>query len=144
MEIERKYLVSRMPENIERYDFSYIEQGYICRDPVLRIRHCDDRFILTYKGEGMLAREEVNIPITEAGFAALWTKIDGTVIKKLRYYIPLEDGLTAELDIFEMPRRGLVIVEVEFPDLETSERFTPPDWFGPEVTNDPFYHNSNM
>ena len=36
------------------------------------------------------------------------------------------------------------MVEVEFPDEETAKKFTPPPYFGDEVTFDKRFHNSNM
>ncbi len=42
MEIERKYLVQRLPENYKTYPHSELEQGYLCTNPVVRIRKADD------------------------------------------------------------------------------------------------------
>lgn len=36
MEIERKYLIDRLPENLEQYECKHIEQGYLNTDPVVR------------------------------------------------------------------------------------------------------------
>ena len=36
------------------------------------------------------------------------------------------------------------MVEVEFESIEQANTFTPPDWFGKEVTNDHRYHNSYL
>lgn len=56
MEIERKFLVPALPENLSSYPCHLIEQAYLCTSPVVRIRRQDDDFILTYKGSGMMAR----------------------------------------------------------------------------------------
>ena len=58
MEIERKFLISKLPENLDDYPFHQIEQGYLCTQPVVRIRRQDDTYILTYKSGGMISREE--------------------------------------------------------------------------------------
>ena len=50
MEIERKFLVPALPENLSSYPCHLIEQAYLCTSPVVRIRRQDDDFILTYKG----------------------------------------------------------------------------------------------
>ena len=42
MEIERKFLIHTLPENLETYPHKEIAQGYICTDPVVRIRRSDD------------------------------------------------------------------------------------------------------
>ena len=52
--------------------------------------------------------------------------------------------IQAELDHFKSPLSGLYLVEVEFPDIAGADAFVPPSWFGQEVTEDPFYHNSAM
>ena len=65
MEIERKFLVPVLPENLASCPCHLIEQAYLCTSPVVRIRRQDDDFILTYKGSGMMAREEYNLPLTK-------------------------------------------------------------------------------
>ena len=34
MEIERKYLVRKLPENLEQYNKKKIAQGYLCTDDI--------------------------------------------------------------------------------------------------------------
>ncbi|MDE7232331.1 MAG: CYTH domain-containing protein [Lachnospiraceae bacterium] len=162
MEIERKFTISRLPENLESYPCHIIEQAYLNTDPVVRIRREDGTFYLTYKGKGLLAREEYNLPLNEHSYYHLREKADGNVISKKRYVIPIlnpqfdmtqlsstkisvdHTSLYVELDIFEPPFAPLIIAEVEFPDKETAEAFLPLDWFSQDVTNDPAYHNSNL
>ena len=93
---------------------------------------------------GLMAREEYNLPLSAEAYAHLLPKIDGCLIAKTRYLIPLDNGLTAELDHFKSPLSGLYLVEVEFPDIAGADAFVPPSWFGQEVTENPFYHNSAM
>ena len=142
MEIERKYLVQNVPDPYLAYPFSQIEQGYLCTEPVVRVRRDGDAYYLTYKGRGLLAREEYNLPLTEDGHLHLLKKADGNVLTKKRYLIPLSGCLKAELDIFEGKFDGLTLVEVEFPDEETARAFCAPEWFGKEVTFSNAYHNS--
>jgi len=145
MEIERKFLIKNIPENLDSYAFHLIEQGYLCTDPVVRVRRQDDDYFLTYKGKGLLAREEYILPLTRSGYEHLIKKADGNIIKKKRYLIPIEDtDLTIELDIFDKPFAPLIMAEVEFSSVEDANAFIAPDWFGEDVTNDPAYHNSNM
>ena len=49
MEIERKFLIRQLPEHLEQYPCLQIEQGYLCTNPVVRIRKQDDSYFLTYK-----------------------------------------------------------------------------------------------
>ena len=144
MEIERKYLVRTLPEHLEQYQSKKISQGYLCTDPVVRIRRSDDDYYLTYKGSGLMVREEYNLPLTQEAFLHLLPKIDGLLIAKTRYLIPLDDHLTAELDVFEKDLAPLTLVEVEFDSVEEAGQFTAPDWFGEDVTNSGNYHNSYL
>ena len=144
MEIERKFLIKALPENLESYPFHRLEQAYLCTDPVVRVRRSDDEYILTYKSKGLMSREEYNLPLTAEGYRHLKAKADGNIICKRRFLIPLESGLTIELDIFEPPFQGLVLAEVEFSSEEDALSFTPPDWFGKDVTWSGEYQNSRL
>ena len=144
MEIERKYLLHQLPDHLEQYPFHKIEQGYLCTAPVVRIRRQDQEYYLTYKGSGLMNREEYNLPLTEEAYLHLREKADGILLSKTRYLLPLTDGLTAELDIFDAPYEGLWLVEVEFPNQESAEKFVPPKWFGEDVTFSSRYHNSTL
>lgn len=144
MEIERKYLVKEIPTDLNQYEIKKIAQGYLCTEPVVRIRRSNNDYYMTYKGDGLMVREEYNLPLTEEAYTHLRPKIDGLLISKTRYLIPLDDKLTAELDIFEEDLKGLVIVEVEFDSVEEANAFTSPDWFGEDVTNSGKYHNSYL
>ena len=142
-EIERKYLVKQVPENLASYPFHEIEQGYLCTEPVVRIRRQDEEYYLTYKSKGLMIREEYNLPLTKNAYFHLREKIDGRLISKRRYLIPL-DPYTIELDVFRSPKDDLILAEVEFPSEEEALTFTPPDWFGEDVTNSSLYHNSRL
>ena len=141
MEIERKFLISKLPENLSDYPCLAIEQGYLCIEPVIRIRKQDDSYILTYKSDGMLCREEYNLPLTAEAYAHLRPKTDGIRISKKRYRIPF-GAYTIELDIFEKDAAPLILAEVEFPSVEEANAFVGPDWFREDVTQSPYYHNS--
>lgn len=91
-----------------------------------------------------MIREEYNLPLTEEAYSHLLKKTDGNIIRKKRYEIPLQNHLTAELDLFEGLFSGTILVEVEFETKEEALSFTPPDWFGEDVTNNGEYHNSTM
>ena len=144
MEIERKYLLKEVPK-LEEYPCHRIEQAYLCTQPVVRIRREDETYYMTYKGGGMMSREEYNLPLTAESYAHLKEKADGNVISKKRYLIPLEtEGLTAEVDVFEGPFAPLILAEVEFQTEKQANAFEAPEWFGQDVTFDGRYHNSYM
>lgn len=144
MEIERKYLVDKLPGHIEDYPCRIISQGYLNINPVVRIRRDNEKYELTYKSKGFMARQEYNLPLTREAYEHLLTKIDGRLIEKRRYMIPLEHGLTAELDVFERVLAPLILVEVEFSSEEEANSFVPPSWFGEDVTFSGKYHNSSL
>ena len=134
MEIERKYTVKQIPGDLNRYENKKIIQAYLNREPVVRVRSSNDKYCMTYKGKGMIEREEYNLDLTKEAFEHLLAKADGKVISKTRYLIPLDnpvfkDGyipsydlkLCVELDIFDEPLAPLMIAEVEFPDRESAE-----------------------
>ena len=125
MEIERKFLLKRLPENLDSYPVRHLEQGYLCTAPVVRIRRDNDKYELTYKGKGCMVR----------------TKIDGRLIVKKRYMIPYEKH-TIELDVFEEDLAPLTLAEVEFHSEEEAKAFVAPDWFAEDVTFSKLYHNS--
>lgn len=144
MEIERKYLIDTLPDHLEQYECRQIVQGYLNIDPVVRIRKSNDKYTLTYKGAGLMCREEYNLPLNAEAFAHLKEKIDGILIEKKRYLIPLTEKLTIELDVFEGKLAPLVLAEVEFETKEEAELFVPPAWFGEDVTFSSKYHNSTL
>lgn len=144
MEIERKFLVKRMPQDLDQYPCHQIEQGYLCTDPVVRIRRQDHEYFLTYKSSGLMARQEYNLDLNETAYVHLKEKIDGNLITKKRYCIPLNSFLTVELDVFEGAFSGVILAEVEFATVDEAQRFDPPEWFGQEVTWSPKYHNSTL
>ena len=144
MEIERKYLLKELPD-LKNYESHKIEQAYLCTSPVVRVRREDEAYYMTYKGGGMMAREEYNLPLNKEAYEHLVKKADGNVISKTRYLIPLEEeGLVVEVDVFEPPFAPLIMAEVEFLSEEQANEFAAPEWFGEEVTFDGRYHNSAM
>jgi Uncharacterized protein conserved in bacteria len=152
MEIEKKFLLREMPEHLERWEKRELEQGYLCVRPTLRIRKSDEAYILTYKGkqgtEGIdldaQISQEVEMPLTEEAYLHMREKVDGHMIAKTRYLIPLPDGHTGELDVFHGSLEGLHFIEVEFASPEDAESFCPPSWFGENVSKDERYTNSYL
>ncbi len=146
MEIERKFLVKDLPDRLAEYSFREIEQGYLNTDPVVRVRKDGDSYYLTYKGKGLLAREEYNLPLDQASYEHLIAKADGIVLTKRRYQIPFSQDreYTIELDIFRGIYDGLILAEVEFESEEEARNFTPPQWFGRDVTFSGEFQNSRL
>ena len=142
MEIERKFTVKELPD-LSKYEYHIMEQGYLNTDPVVRVRKEDEEYYLTYKGKGLLAREEYNLPLNKDAYYHLVEKSDGIIIRKKRYLIPF-GKYTIELDVFDAPYENLIIAEVEFGSEEDANAFQPPEWFAEDVTMNRKYHNSNL
>ncbi|MCQ2260090.1 MAG: CYTH domain-containing protein [Bacteroidales bacterium] len=157
MEIERKYLVRDLPEDLEQYEHFEIEQAYLCTSPTLRIRRMGDAYILTVKERvitqsSAIHNREEEFSLSPESYQRLLEKCDSGRVGKTRYRIDLQrqtgdktyNGLIAELDIFHGRHKGLILVEVEFPNTEFANNFVPPSWFGPDVSKDPRYRNSYL
>jgi CYTH domain-containing protein len=145
MEIERKFLVED-PPLADAASSAVIRQGYLAidkdRGAAVRIRREDDKYTLTAKtstDQGLIARNEVEIEITEEQFVALWPLTVGNQVHKTRFKFAANGPLVYEVDYFD---HGLKLAEVEFPTLEDARAFTPPSWFGKEVTDDPRFANT--
>jgi adenylate cyclase len=140
MEIERKFLVERLPDGLGGRA-RRIDQGYLALDEhsgaEVRLRRLGDELWLTIKGEGGLARLEEEFPLGEEQFRSLWPLTEGRRVEKVRH----ELAGHMEVDVYKGDLAGLVLAEVEFPSLEESTAFEPPEWFGAEVTEDPRYKN---
>lgn len=157
MEIEKKFTIKEMPDNIGQYPKRMIEQAYLNTKPVVRVRRDNDSFYLTCKGSGLTAHSELEFPLDAVSYENLKKKADGNIISKVRYMIPIlhpsfKNGfipaadlkLTVELDVFASPFAPLVMAEVEFPDTQTCDAYIPESWFDKDVTSDERYHNSYM
>lgn len=145
-EIERKFLVRELPQNLESYPQHEIKQGYIqiADDGTEeRVRKKGSRFFHTVKSGSGLKREESEKEISEEEFNMLWPKTQGRRILKTRYDIEHE-SLLIELDIFSGDLQGLIVAEVEFKSEEESSNFEPPQWFSQELTFDDRYKNKYL
>jgi len=110
----------------------------------MRLRRRGEKTTMTVKkGRGRTRREE-EIPVESAQFERLWPLTEGRRIEKVRYLIPSQGGLTIELDIYANELDGLCTAEVEFDSEARADAFEPPQWFGPEVTDDPRYRNARL
>ena len=94
-EIERKWLITKESlaknSNIRKEELEYldIEQAYLCKAPVIRIRKAVNQdgkaeFVLCYKGKGLVEREEYNLPLTEEAYFSIRGKIEVRVNDKRR------------------------------------------------------------
>ena len=145
-EIERKFLVHTIPDNLVRYPNNRIVQGYLAvadDGTEVRLRRRAEEFYLTQKSGGTLSREEWQTELSQRQFEALWPATNGRRVEKVRYEINHGD-FKIELDVYGDKLVGLATAEVEFASENECERFTPPAWIGREVTDDSRYKNKNL
>lgn len=145
-EIERKFLVNELPENLNQYSSKDIIQGYIAigtDGTEVRLRKKGEKYFQTVKSNGDKIRFETEIEITKGQFDSLWKITQSKRLEKTRYEIPLENRVI-ELDIYLGNLAGLVSAEVEFSNEEESNNFTPPKWFGQEITGEKGYKNQSL
>jgi adenylate cyclase len=120
-----------------------IRQGYLSVEPVeIRIRGQDDARELTVKSLGGLSRVEVGLALSGEQFDELWPLAVASV-EKTRHRVELDEAI-AEVDVYLGKLDGLTVVEVEFASEEEAAGFSPPDWFGAEVTEDSRFRNAAL
>ena len=141
-EIERKFKVKFLPENLDRKSGVIIEQGYL--PDGRRFRRKGDKYYLTIKKGVGLVRSEIESEISQAEFDEIWPDTAGVRISKVRYKISLPEGLIAELDEFMGELSGHMVVEVEFPNIAVAQSFEPPEWFDEDVTEDETFGNIEL
>ena len=146
-EIERKFVVPAPPPELDGARAEPIAQGYlaVASDGVeVRIRRRGETTTLTVKSGPGMVRVEEEIPIEPERFSALWPLTEGRRLDKVRHYVPLDGGITAEVDVYAGALEGLLTAEIEFPSEAEARAFAPPPWLGEEVTGDPAYANQAL
>lgn len=145
-EIERKFLIKRLPTELRRFRSYPIAQGYLASEPGgrhVRLRKKGKTASLTFKVGRGSAREEREIKLSTKQFSALWPATLGRRLRKWRHEVPWKN-LTIEIDIYHGKNEGLVVAEVEFPSRTACRKFKPPGWFGTEVTGNKRYSNVRL
>lgn len=144
-EIEHKFLVKDQSYRELATQQYVIKQGYLSVHPTVRVRRKGDKAFLTIKNRpeaGHLARFEWEKEITLADFDALFPLCCPEPIDKVRFIVPLQDGLVCEIDEFHGRNEGLILAEIELPTEDTP--LPHPDFLGEDVTADHRYYNSYL
>ncbi|MBL8576840.1 MAG: CYTH domain-containing protein [Mesorhizobium sp.] len=144
-EIERKFLVADAAWRDHVEAEIEMRQFYLAAGPgrTIRIRinnGIDAILTLKFSGPGRGRDEfEYAVPLPEAlemqAFAL------GRVIEKTRHHVRF-GGYLYEVDVFAGSLTGLVIAELETPDIVPTENLPP--WLGRDVTNDGRYYNAYL
>jgi len=149
-EIERKYAVNYLPEDLKIADIFNIEQAFIYKDAktVIRIRRIQNKktntieYIYTVKTKGDIAYHkdstvantyEIENCIQEEEFNELIKNKIGSIIRKTRMVIPIENNLKVEMDIYKDYLQDLITAEVEFPNEDIANTFQKPEWLGEKM-----------
>jgi CHAD domain-containing protein/CYTH domain-containing protein len=148
LEIERKFLLHRLPETAQAVPGVEIEQGWLPGTRVVerwrKIRASGEPICYrTVKSGQGLTRMELEEKTSRELFEHIWPLTEGRRVVKRRRRVPAE-GLTWEID--EFLDRELVLAEVELPSQDATVEV--PDWLKPyvvrEVTGDPEYSNRKL
>ncbi len=150
-EIERKFAVKYLPENLNIESIVHITQAFIYRDKLtlIRIRAIKESYpeakqvyIYTLKTKGDIEynnnydigkKYEIENEISKEEFENLIKNKISNIIEKTRIKIPIGNNLKAEIDIYYDYLEGMLTLEVEFPNEELANNFQKPDWFGEEL-----------
>lgn len=151
-EIEKKYKVKRLPENLNDFDHKTIEQSYLNKGGApIRLRKFIEgdqiHYIFSKKvriEEGTFECIEYNIELPESIYQDLLNAKEGRTIKKTRYKIPLSDGLNVDLDVFHDFFEGVCVAEIEYRSTEQANNYKIPDWLGEELDNSGKLSNGYM
>ena len=147
VEVERKFVLAGAAGGLAEHPSKRLEQGYLAIDPAgaeVRVRRKDDETLMTVKtGIGHGPRRG-GVRDRPRALRAAVAADRGRRVVKTRYLVPLENGLTAEVDVYDGDLDGLVTGEVEFPDEAAALAFEAPEWLGRDVTEDPRYANRTL
>jgi adenylate cyclase len=144
-EVERKWLVSALPD-LNGLKGKEVIQGYIAvtsDGTEVRVRQKGESYFQTIKSDGGLVRGEIEVELSKSQYDKLWAATANRRLEKTRYEISYQ-GNTIELDVYRGSLTGLIVAEVEFPSVRDAMLFTPPSWFGNEVTEHKGYKNKNL
>ncbi len=144
LEFEKTFLLKTIPFDLEKYPHKELVDHYIpveSEHPKLRLRKRGNLFEITKKTlvqEGdCCVQKEQTIDLNKQEYDAL-AQLPNKYIRKLRYYVPYE-WLVLEIDLFQDNLDGLILMDVEFPDLQTMESFSIPTFCLAEVSQNPAF-----
>ena len=149
LEIERKYLLSALPQFPRVDTVLEIDQGYIPGETLIerlrRERHPDGavKYYRTIKLGSGVQRIEVEDETDRATFEHLWMLTDGRRLTKRRYLVPNGDDVW---EVDEFTDRELVLAELEIDHVDA--RIDIPAWLEKvlvrEVTDEKAYTNRSL
>ncbi len=150
-EIEKKYSIKYLPENVQIQEIRNIEQAYIYKDinTTIRIRKVNEKnsnndkteYIYTVKTKGDIKQNnpvsekyEIESNITKEEYDNLIRSKICNKILKTRLVIPIQNNLKVEADIYHDYLEELLTAEIEFPNIDDANKFKKPGWLGKELS----------
>lgn len=146
-EIERKYAIKYLPEDIKIEKVEKMEQTYLYEDANTSIRirkiqrkeEINYRYTVKTKGDTSYSKNQVSSKyeiesnITKEYYETLLEKKISNQITKTRIVVPIQNNLKVEIDIYYDYLQGFLTAEVEFPEEEVANQFEKPNWLGEEI-----------
>jgi CYTH domain-containing protein len=148
IELERRFLLERIPGRLDPADYERLDDLYV-EGTHLRLRQArrpTGEWIMTKLGQKIVdpaapddprRRLMTTIYLPEEEALAL-ASLEGLRTTKRRYRMR-EQGSTFSIDVWETPAQGTILAEVEAASAEELERIAVPSWALREVTEDPRY-----
>lgn len=145
IEIERKFLLRDQSWRLQADAGMVMRQGYLSNNSKssIRVRIEGERANLNIKSStpGTVRSEyEYVIPLSDAE-ELLASLCHDSIIDKVRYHVEFS-GFTWEVDAFSGVNQGLVVAEIELPEI--GHDFPRPAWIGIEVSDEIRYYNSHL
>lgn len=143
-EIELAFLAKSLPKELQTIEPERIIDIYLSDDSdlltKLRLRQKDDYYELTKKintdPNDLSFQDEYTIPLSSHEFEK-FCALGGREVIKDRYVIK-HGHHDIEIDVFKGKLEGFVLIECEFKNLADRNAFVPPNYCGPEVTQEDF------
>lgn len=148
IELERRFLLERLPETVDTAQYEALDDLYIEGAHVrLRVvREPNGAWLVTKLGQKIpdpdapndVRRRRMTTIYLPESEGAVFDRLPGLRTRKRRYRL-VEQSWTFCIDVWEQPMSGVLVAEVETPSLEELERITMPAWALREVTDDSRY-----
>jgi CYTH domain-containing protein len=141
MEIERKFLVKKLPD-LSGIKPAHFERYYLVVSNGIeeRIQKVNDRYIFEKKiAVNKLTRSTETKQLTQAEFEKLKGESAKVIIRDS--YV-LSPGLS--IKIYHGDYKGLVRAEVEFASLKEAAAYAPEPWMGKEITDSALGRDSRL
>lgn len=140
MEIERKFLVKKLPD-LSGIKPAHFERYYlVASNGIERIQKINDSYVFERKtAVDKLTRSTETKQLTRAEFEKLKGESAKVIVRDS--YV-LSPGLS--IKIYHGDYEGLVRAEVEFPSLKEAAAYVPESWMGKEITDSALGRDSRL